>query len=107
MNDPKSICPGLLHCQKVINGDAEWIRQRDCIVMQRGVRKERNGISTERCTVRTKNKIAYLSQKKRRMNLKGDKIQQRNCQEWGELNYHVSAGGLDSIVLYLFLHDLY
>lgn len=46
MNDPKKVSvPVCCICQKVINGDAEWIRtvlymHREC------VRKERNGIST-------------------------------------------------------------
>ena len=50
MNDPKKISvPVCCICQKVINGDAEWIRTRRGTVLymhRECVRKERNGIST-------------------------------------------------------------
>ena len=50
MNDPKKTSvPVCCICQKVINGDAEWIRTKrgTVLYMQREcVRKERNGIST-------------------------------------------------------------
>ena len=50
MNDPKKgSVPVCCICQKVINGDAEWIRTKrgPVLYMHREcVRKERNGIST-------------------------------------------------------------
>lgn len=50
MNDPKKISvPVCCICQKVINGDAEWIRTKRGTVLymhRECVRKESNGIST-------------------------------------------------------------
>lgn len=49
MNDPKKVSvPVCCICQKVINGDAEWIRTKrgTVLYMHREWRKERNGIST-------------------------------------------------------------
>lgn len=50
MNDPKKVSvPVCCICQKVINGDAEWIRTKRGTVLymhRERVRKERNGIST-------------------------------------------------------------
>ena len=50
MNDPKKTSvPVCCICQKVINGDAEWIRTKRGTVLylhRECVRKERNGIST-------------------------------------------------------------
>ena len=50
MNDPKKVSvPVCCICQKVINGDAEWIRTKRGTVLymhREWVRKERNGIST-------------------------------------------------------------
>lgn len=50
MNDPKKTSvPVYCICQKVINGDAEWIRTKRGTVLymhRECVRKERNGIST-------------------------------------------------------------
>ena len=50
MNDPKKVSvPICCICQKVINGDAEWIRTKRGTVLymhRECVRKERNGIST-------------------------------------------------------------
>lgn len=50
MNDPKKTSvPVCCICQKVINGDAEWIRTKIGTVLymhRECVRKERNGIST-------------------------------------------------------------
>ena len=50
MNDPKKVSvPVCCICQKVINGDAEWIRTKRGTVLythRECVRKERNGIST-------------------------------------------------------------
>lgn len=50
MNDPKKVSvPICCICQKVINGDAEWIRTRRGTVLymhKECVRKEKNGIST-------------------------------------------------------------
>lgn len=50
MNDPKKMSVQVCCiCQKVINGDAEWIRTRRGTMLymhKECVRKERNGIST-------------------------------------------------------------
>ena len=50
MNNSKKISvPVCCICQKVINGDAEWIRTKRGTVLymhKEGVRQERNGIST-------------------------------------------------------------
>lgn len=50
MNDPKKMSvPVCCICQKVINGDAEWIRTKRGTVLymhRECVRKESNGIST-------------------------------------------------------------
>ena len=50
MNNSKKIpVPVCCICQKVINGDAEWIRTKRGTVLYmhgEGVRKESNGIST-------------------------------------------------------------
>ena len=50
MNDPKKISvPVCCICQKVINGDAEWIKTKRGTVLymhRECVRKESNGIST-------------------------------------------------------------
>ena len=50
MNDPKKMSvPVCCICQKVINGDAEWIRTKRGTVLymhRECVRKETNGIST-------------------------------------------------------------
>lgn len=50
MNDPKKVSvPVCCICQKVINGDAEWIRTKRGTVLymhRECVRKESNGIST-------------------------------------------------------------
>ena len=50
MNDPKKISvPVCCICQKVINGDAEWIRTKRGTVLymhRECVRKESNAIST-------------------------------------------------------------
>ena len=50
MNDPKKVSvPVCCICQKVINGDAEWIRTKRGTVLymhKECVRKERNGSST-------------------------------------------------------------
>ena len=50
MNDPKKVSvPVCCICQKVINGDAEWIRTTRGTVLylhRECGRKERNGIST-------------------------------------------------------------
>lgn len=48
-NAKKTSVPVCCICQKVINGDAEWIRtKRGTVLHMHGkcVRKERNGIST-------------------------------------------------------------
>lgn len=50
MNDPRKISvPVCCICQKVINGDAEWIKTKRGTILymhRECVRKERNGIST-------------------------------------------------------------
>ncbi len=60
----------------------------------------------------TKNKIAYFIAKekesyefkRRYARIRAEEFA-REC-DGRELNYHVSVGGLDSIVLYLFLHEV-
>jgi hypothetical protein len=60
----------------------------------------------------TKNKIAYFIAKekepyefkRRYARIRAEEFA-REC-DGRELNYHVSVGGLDSIVLYLFLHEI-
>ena len=78
------------------------------------VRKERNGISTgtDAAVRNEKIRLLILSQKKKEpyefKRRYAGSVQRNSPVECDgrELNYHVSVGGLDSIVLYLFLHEI-